>query len=106
MTISRSASRAAVPAARNAASSCADNPAANTGEFLQSIDDELTSVTEAWLVHVGVPRDVIDAEIEAHLQRAPLGEVPEVGAESAQGAVPVAATPYRGTRTSAEVKGD
>ena len=46
MTVSRSASRAAVPAARNAASSCADNPAANKGMAPQQILDAMTRAME------------------------------------------------------------
>jgi hypothetical protein len=37
-------------------------------EFLFSVDTELTGISEAWLAQNGVPRGVIEAEMEAFLR--------------------------------------
>jgi hypothetical protein len=43
------------------------------GEFLESVDEELTAVTETWLESAGVHREVIEAEIEGFLAQARAG---------------------------------
>lgn len=36
-------------------------------DFLDAIDEELTSIADNWLHRVGVPRDVIEAEMDRYL---------------------------------------
>jgi hypothetical protein len=36
-------------------------------DFLNAVDEELTSITDNWLNHVGVPRDIIEAERSKYL---------------------------------------
>lgn len=48
-----------------------------SGEFLFSVDEELTAISMAWLADQGVPQEVIDAEMEALRSESGVGSVPK-----------------------------
>jgi hypothetical protein len=46
-------------------------------EFLESLDGELTGVSDSWLARVGVSREVVEAEMLTHLAKTEAGSVSE-----------------------------